>query len=220
MIMSLSDAEVMGAVAEQVDTEQVEDGVFYPDLPITTKDGAEWKELRLREPTVFHCLQSAKVIGKKPSIESIYDSQIDLICRLAVWPKLAVDQLPTRILDKAVAYASAFEENARRKPDEEPECPESLTLLFSPPIEAVNQAFSEMNLREPVVSERRKYKATESRGSFADFLQAEIDLVSAISHWPMAAVLKMPISKFATAADYLTGFFMTGRQTGNPSLPT
>ncbi|GBQ33820.1 phage tail assembly protein [Acetobacter fabarum] len=216
---ALTDAEVLCAVAEQDDAEQVEDGVFYPDNTITTKDGAEWKELRLREPTVFHCLQSAKVIGKKPSIESIYDSQIDLICRLAVWPKLAVDQLPTRILDKAVAYATAFEENVRRKPDEEPECPESLILLFSPPIEAVNQSFSEMTLREPVVSERRKYKATESHGSFADFLQAEINLVSAISHWPMAAVLKMPISKFATAADYLTGFFMTGRQTGNPSQP-
>ncbi|MFT9251622.1 MAG: phage tail assembly protein [Acetobacter okinawensis] len=216
---ALTDAEVLGAVAEQDDAEQAEDGVFYPDNTITTKDGAEWKELHLREPTVFHCLQSAKVIGKKPSIESIYDSQIDLICRLAVWPKLAVDQLPTRILDKAVAYATAFEENVRRKPDEKPECPESLILLFTPPIEAVNQSFSEMVLREPVVSERRKYKATESRGSFSDFLQAEIDLVSAISGWPMAAVLKMPISKFAKGADYLTGFFMTGHQTGNPSQP-
>lgn len=216
---ALTDAEVLCAVAEQDDAEQVEDGVFYPDNTITTKDGAEWKELRLREPTVFHCLQSAKVIGKKPSIESIYDSQIDMVCRISGWPKLAVDQLPTRILDKAVAYASAFEENSRRKQDEEPECPESLILLFTPPIEAVNQSFSEMALREPVVSERRKYKATESRGSFADFLQAEIDLVSAISGWPMAAVLKMPISKFAKGADYLTGFFMTGRQTGNPSQP-
>lgn len=216
---TLTDAEVLCAVAEQDDTEQVEDGVFYPDSMITTKDGAEWKELRLREPTVFHSLQAAKVIGKKPSIESIYDSQIDLVCRISGWPKVAVDQLPTRILDKAVAYASAFEENARRKPDEDAECPESLILLFSPPIEAVNQTFSEMTLREPVVSERRKYKATESRGSFADFLQAEIDLVSAISGWPMAAVLKMPISKFAKAADYLTGFFMTGHQTGNPSQP-
>lgn len=216
---TLTDAEVLCAVAEQDDTEQVEDGVFYPDSMITTKDGAEWKELRMREPTVFHSLQAAKVIGKKPSIESIYDSQIDLVCRISGWPKVAVDQLPTRILDKAVAYASAFEENARRKPDEDAECPESLILLFSPPIEAVNQTFSEMTLREPVVSERRKYKATESRGSFADFLQAEIDLVSAISGWPMAAVLKMPISKFAKAADYLTGFFMTGHQTGNPSQP-
>ncbi|MCI2023607.1 MAG: phage tail assembly protein [Acetobacter fabarum] len=216
---TLTDAEVLCAVAEQDDTEQVEDGVFYPDSTITTKDGAEWKVLRLREPTVFHSLQAAKVIGKKPSIESIYDSQIDLVCRISGWPKVAVDQLPTRILDKAVAYASAFEENARRKQDEEPECPESLTLLFSPSIEAVNQSFSEMVLREPVVSERRKYKATESRGSFAGFLQAEIDLVSAISGWPMAAVLKMPISKFAKGADYLTGFFIAGHQTGNPSQP-
>ncbi|GAA3684280.1 phage tail assembly protein [Acetobacter lovaniensis] len=216
---TLTDAEVLCAVAGQDDTEQVEDGVFYPESTITTKDGAEWKELRLREPTVFHSLQAAKVIGKKPSIESIYDSQIDLVCRISGWPKVAVDQLPTRILDKAVAYASAFEENARRKQDEEPECPESLTLLFSPSIEAVNQSFSEMTLREPVVSERRKYKATESRGSFADFLQAEIDLVGSISGWPLAAVLKMPISKFAKGADYLTGFFIAGHQTGNPSQP-
>ncbi|MCP1243237.1 phage tail assembly protein [Acetobacter lambici] len=216
---ALTDAEVLCAVAVQDDAEQVEDGVFYPDNTITTKDGAEWKELRLREPTVFHSLSAARVIGKKPSIESIYDSQIDLVCRLSGWPKMATGQLPTRILDKAVAYASAFEENARRKQDEEPECLESLILLFTPPIEAVNQSFSEMVLREPVVSERRKYKATESRGSFADFLQAEIDLVSAISGWPMAAVLKMPISKFAKGADYLTGFFMTGHQTGNPSQP-
>lgn len=214
----LSDAEVLSAVADQATMldEPHEQGVFHSDQDITTKDGKQWLELRLREPTVFHCLQAAKVIGKKPTIESIYDSQIDMVCRISGWPKVAVDQLSTRLLDQAVAYVSAFDENARRKPDEEPDCRDRLILTFSPEIEAVGQSFSEMSLREPVVSERRRYKASEGRGSFADFLQAEIDLVAAISGWPLAAVLKMPISKFAVGADYLTGFFIAGHQTGNP----
>jgi hypothetical protein len=214
----LSDAEVLSAVADQsaMPSEADEPGVLYPENGITTKDGQHWSELRLHEPTVFHCLQAAKVIGKKPTIESIYESQIDMVCRISSWPRVAVDQLSTRLLDQAVAYVSAFEENARRKPDEEPDCRDRLILVFSPEIEAVGQSFSEMSLREPVVSERRRYKASEGRGSFADFMQAEIDLVAAISGWPLAAVLKMPISKFAVGSDYLTGFFIAGHQTGNP----
>nr|WP_230975687.1 phage tail assembly protein [Acetobacter garciniae] len=216
----MSDSDVLAAVSEPETGEQPAEGVFTLDTPITTKDGREWQTLSLREPCVFHCLQAAKVIGKKPSLESVYDSQIDMVIRISGWPKVAVDQLGTTILDSAVAYVSAFEDEARRNPDDEPECPPSLVLVLSPPVEAVNSTFADMTLREPVVAERRRFKATEGRGSVADFLQAEIDLVCAVSTWPLAAVLKMPISRFAKAADYLTGFFTTGRRTGSPFQPT
>ncbi|MFT9016411.1 MAG: phage tail assembly protein [Acetobacter sp.] len=212
---TLSDSDVLSAVAEPEVGERSAEGQFTLDTPITTRDGREWKTISLREPCVFHCLQAAKVIGKKPSLESVYDSQIDMVIRISGWPKAAVDQLGSTILDSAVAYVSAFEDDARRAPAADPDCPPSLVLVLSPAIEAVNTTFTDMTLREPVVAERRRFKATEGRGSVADFLQAEIDLVGEVSGWPLAAVLKMPISRFAQAADYLTGFFTNGRRTGN-----
>ncbi|MFT8334682.1 MAG: phage tail assembly protein [Acetobacter orientalis] len=213
----LSDADVLSAVAEPEETEEKPDGVFTLDNAITGKDAKHYTELHLREPVVFHILQAAKVIGKRPSLESVYDSQIDMVCRISSWPKVIVDQLPSRVLDQAIAYLNSFEEDARRGEDEEPECPDSLTLTFSPAIDAVDQSFTEMSLHEPVVAQRRRYKATESKGNFADFIQAQINLVAAVSGWPLAAVLKMPISKFAKASDYLTGFFISGRAIGSSS---
>lgn len=217
---TLSDADVLSAVAAPEDTTEKEPGVFTLENAIPGKDGQTYTELRLREPVVFHILQAAKVIGKRPSLESVYDSQIDMVCRISGWPKVVIDQLPSRVLDQAISYLTSFEEEARRGEDEEPECPDSFTLTFTPTIDAVNQSFAEMSLQEPVVAQRRSYKATESKGNFADFIQAQINLVVAVSGWPLAAVLKMPISKFAKASDYLTGFFISGRVIGSNSPPS
>ncbi|ANA14168.1 phage tail assembly protein [Acetobacter oryzifermentans] len=216
--MTLSDDDVLLAVSDvQEDTDSVETrpGVFHLEKPITLKGGETFETLELHEPVVFHALTATKIIGRKPSLESIYDSQINMVCQISKWPKLAVDQLPSHILDEAIDFLNHFEEDARRNPDETPDFTPELMLTFKPGIEAVGKSFNMMELREPVVAERRAFKSFESRQTFEGIISGEIDLVERISGWPKAAVLKMPISKFACAADYLTGFFMHGRIIGN-----
>lgn len=210
------ETELFGDRCQQDESDQ--DGDFITPT-ITTKDGRNWECLFCREPSVGENLLAIRVIGKRPQLESVYASQIALLCRVTGWPQAAVDQLPSRILDEAVAYLSHFEEEARRKPDEEPDCQDTLYLSLTPPITAVNREWQEMQLREPTVAERRRFKAQEQRGTMADFLEAEINLLTDVSGWQRAAVLKMPISQFARAADYLTGFFIAGQKTGNASLP-
>ncbi|WP_338086095.1 phage tail assembly protein [Gluconacetobacter azotocaptans] len=217
-----TDDEVMAAMSapdERMEPE-AEAGVFVPDEPVILKKGGTFTELRLREPTVFETLYAAKVIGRRATQESIYDSQIDLVARVSKWPVVAVHMLGARMLDEAVDFLSRFEQEARRPADADPDLSPSLTLQFLPPIEAVNQTFPSMSLRPPTVGERRPYKAAETRGTAEAFLQAEIDLVRAVSEWPPAAVLKMPISQFARASDYLTGFFTPGPGTGSSFLPS
>ncbi|OUJ03200.1 phage tail assembly protein [Acetobacter cibinongensis] len=211
----MTDEEVLSAVSELAPAEEVKPGTFTLDAPITLKGGEQFDTLTLSEPTVYHQLMAARIIGKTPTLESIYNSQIDTVRRLSGWPQLAIDQLPSNILDDAVDYTSSFDETARRKPEEVPECPPSLLVSLPTPIEATGKQYSTLELRPPMVGERRAFKVLEGRGTFEGMLLAEIDLVEKVSGWPKAAVLKMPISIFARAADYLTGFFIRGQTTGN-----
>lgn len=209
--------KLFGLSAED-DVDPDREGIF-PTTPIQTKDGKQWETLACREPSVGECLLAARTIGKRPTLETVYASEIALLCRVTGWPQTAVDQLPTRTLDASVAYLTHFEEDARRKPDDDPDCPDTFYLSLTPAITAVNREWQEMELREPTVAERRRFKAQEQRGTMADFLEAEIHLLADVSGWQRAAVLKMPISQFAKASDYLTGFFITGQKTGSVSLP-
>ncbi|WP_061490886.1 phage tail assembly protein [Acetobacter malorum] len=215
--MDKLEEELFGGKSSETEGDE-QDGVFVT-APIRTKDDRELTTLSCREPSVGECLLATRTIGKRPTLETVYASEIALLCRVTGWPQTAVDQLPTRTLDAAVAYISHFEEEARRKPDEEPECQDTFYLSLTPPITAVNRDWQDMDLREPTVAERRRFKAQEQRGSMADFLEAEINLLTDVSGWQRAAVLKMPISQFAKASDYLTGFFIAGQKTGNVSLP-
>ncbi|WP_416142385.1 phage tail assembly protein [Komagataeibacter sucrofermentans] len=193
---------------------RTDDSVIVLDDPIILKDGREFDEMVLGEPNVFHILSAAQVIGKRPSLETVYSSQIRLVELVSGWPPLATGELPSHVLDRAVAYVTHFQDDARRPEGAEPDLSPSLTLIFENPIEAVGRTFTTMELRPPKVRERRAAQAFETRGTPEGFMLSEISLVEAVSEWPKAAVLKMPISKFARAADYLTGFFRNGPLAG------
>ena len=215
-----TDEEVMAIVVTAgADVEQEDDGgntlVIDLDPPLEVSKAGTFRELHLHEPNVFHILCAAKAIGRQMTPETVYNSQIGLVARISGVPERAVIELPSTVLDRSISFLMGFEEDARRKPDEIPDNPPSLSLIFPIPIEATGRTFSDMTLREPTVRERRIMKAAEAKGTPEAFLQAEIALVEAVSEWPKAAVLKMPISKFAQAADYLTGFFLSGPTTGN-----
>ncbi|GBQ32282.1 phage tail assembly protein [Gluconacetobacter azotocaptans] len=214
MTLDLSDEYVLSAMAAP-------DDEAAPDEPglIVLDESIEWKgtrytELRLREPLVAEVLFSTRVMGARATRSTAYAAQLDLVARVAKWPAAAIDRLPVRALDRAVAYVTDFEENARRPADEDPDLSSDLRLVLSPPVQAVGQDHGDMALHEPTVAQRKAYIARTARETPEAFVQGEIDLVAAVSGWPMAAVLKMPIGKFAQAADYLTGFFTRGPRTG------
>ncbi|MBV0888139.1 phage tail assembly protein [Komagataeibacter oboediens] len=215
-----TDEEVMaivipaGSEAEQEDDEG-KTLVIDLDPPLDVRKAGTFEELRLREPSVYQILCAAQAIGRQLTPETVYNSQIGLVARITGVPERAIIELPTTVLDRAIVFVTGFEEEARRKPDEMPDTAPSFSLIFPEPIEATGRTFSDMTLREPTVRERRIMKGAEAKGTPEAFLQAEIALVEAVSEWPKAAVLKMPISKFAQAADYLTGFFLSGPATGN-----
>ncbi|PYD63977.1 phage tail assembly protein [Gluconacetobacter entanii] len=215
-----SDEEVLAVMVTTEDDAEPEDDdgrtlIIDLDPPLEVPKSGRFEELFLHEPSVFQVLCAAKAMGRTLTPESVYNSQIGLVARVSGVPERAVIELRSTVLDRAVGFVTGFEEENRRKPDDEPDTSPSLTLLFPDPIEATNLTFVDMTLREPTVRERRIMKAAEAKGTPEAFLQAEISLVEAVSEWPKAAILKMPISKFAQAADYLTGFFCSGQATGN-----
>ncbi len=217
-----TDAEVMSALADEVAVDETPVPgrlIIALDEPIRVRAG-EFSRLELTEPCVFHVLEASKKIGPRPDQETIYDSQIDLVARVSGWPLTALYALPTRKLDEAIVFVTDFEETARRQPEDQPNCDDRLVLVGKRDIEAVKNLWREMTLREPTVAERRVFKSAQAKGNASSFLRGEIQLVSSISGWPDAAILKMPISMFARAADYCAGFFIPGPQTGSSSAPT
>jgi len=218
----ITDAEVMGALAGEVPDDVAPDKgrlILTLDEPIKVKAG-EYARLELVEPCVFHALEASKKIGPRPDQETVYDSQIDLVARVSGWPLTALYALPSRKLDEAIVFVTDFEEGARRQPDEQPSHDDRLVIVANHEIEAVKSLWREMTLREPNVAERRAFKSAQAKGNVTAFMRGEIQLVSSISGWPDAAILKMPISMFARAADYCAGFFIPGPQTGSSSVPT
>ncbi|NHN83668.1 phage tail assembly protein [Acetobacter musti] len=181
-----------------------------------------YEEITLKEPTVYQTLEAARVVGARPTLETVYSSQIELVAKVSGCSTDCILKLPSRQLDHAVAWVTRFEEESRRDPmrpvdeialDLSPE----YEMTFHPSLKGGGRDFSRMTLREPRVEERLRYKQGEAAGSPEAVLRAEIRLVVDVSEWHQAAVLRMPISKFARAADYLTGFFLAGQATGNLS---
>ncbi|MBB2157198.1 phage tail assembly protein [Gluconacetobacter diazotrophicus] len=219
MTLDLSDEYVLGAMAAQEDEAAPGDpGLVVLDEPIEWK-GTRYTELRLREPVTGEVLFATKVMGKRATSVTVRDAQLDLVGRVSGWPAAAIMMLPVTVQDDAIVFVTDFEENARRPLDEDPDRTPELRLLFSPPVEAVGRSHAEMLLREPRGDQRRRYDVTRERETPEATLQAEINLVADVADWQLAAVLKVPISKFARASDYLTGFFIRGPRTGRRSRP-
>lgn len=217
-----SDADLMGVLDSHPDTceflpEKSGEMILNLDPPINGES-----RLTLKEPTVYQVKQAADVIGQRATSESVYDSQIILVSLVAACSTDMVNQLPTRKLDEAVAYVCSFEDDARRNMMD-PEAFDKIDLssekiiVFPKPIEGGGRSFSEMKLHEPEVKDRRRFKAAEAGGSMSSIMRGEIQLVQDVSGWHPAAIMRMPISKFAEASDYLTGFFLGGQKAGKAS---
>ncbi len=196
-----------------------DDSLIVLDSPIQYK-GGEYQEIRLSEPNVWKVLKAAQVVGARLTDQSMYDSQINLVAAVAGVPEGVIGELPEMEFNWAIEYVTGFEANARRGLTD-PNVQRSLDLRpekfisFNPPIEGKGgNSWGEMVLRPPRVTERRKFKGRVAPGTVESILQAEMGMVEDVSGWDYVAITRMPISKFAEAADYLTGFSMAGPATG------
>lgn len=214
----MSDEELLMAVSSTGEGENKEAGDSLIILEVPLEEGKiEYDRLQLREPSFYDIWTASQVIGKRPTLASVYDSQIKLVSRVTNIPERVIKRLPVRVLDRSVDYLTSFED-ARRSDVNLNEAdldlrPEKV-VLFETPISCSTQDYREMKLREPTVTERRRFKTVEGGGSVQDSLNAELHLLEDVSGWNRAALLRLPISKFIEAVEYLTGFFIAGQPTG------
>lgn len=184
--------------------------------PITLR-GAQYDALELREPRVSEIKASEEAIGAMATPANVLEAEIRLAAMVSGWPDEAIRELPASVLNRAASFLASFEERGRGRAESGP----VLVIELDAPVEVQKGAFHEMSLREPKVSERKRAEQYLSKGiTAATSRAAEISLVTDVSEWPPAAVLKMPISAFAEAADYLAGFLGLGRPTGERSRQT
>ena len=190
------------------------------DKPLTLGDRS-WDCLDLHEPRVSMIKAAAEILGAQPTKVSVVDAQVDLVSRVTGIPVKVLEDLPSLVLEDAAAFMASYEEDARRKPDTEPDLSPSLFIELAEAVETERGTQTSMSLRPPTVRERKRAESHLSRMiTVSSLLAHEIALVEAVSGWQHVQVLKMPIGPFAQAADYLTGFFQRGRATGRSSRPS
>ncbi|MGL4686603.1 MAG: phage tail assembly protein [Commensalibacter sp.] len=181
-------------------------------------NGAEYKELKLQEPTVNQISLSYQVMGNRTSVSAGIECQIDLLARVSGWPKEAIEELPSTKMDEATSWLDSFQADLVTNDLNNTSTPSpQFTINFDPPIELSNgDHFDTMDLQEPTIKHRKlACKQLDQYGQNASgMMQFEISLVTAVSKWSLTAVLAMPISKFCEAVKYLNSFFPNGHQTG------
>lgn len=181
--------------------------------PIVVK-GQPYASLELREPRVSEVKTAEELMGSLATPASLLNSEAKLVALVAGWPDLAVDELRASLLNQAAAFLDGFEQRGRGLNEEGP----TLLIELEEPVLVQKGPHREMSLREPKIAERRRAEQHLSKGVTASTSRAaEISLVTDISEWAPAAVLKMPISVFARAADFTCGFLERGRRTGASS---
>lgn len=209
--MMLSDTEALTALAPDTETERTL--VDRPKLSIELKspievDGTTFDKMDLSEPNVFQMIEASKVISQTPTDTDIRAYQLAMIQRVTGWPAKAIGQLPVSQEKQACAFMAQFENDNRRTVDEVSDQQDELVLTMPDTIEAGNTEWRVMTLHEPVGRQRNLYDRRASRTpTITKIYQAEVALVADVSGWKEAAVLKMPVSLFSQAADYLIGFF-------------
>ena len=190
------------------------DTISIAVFPPVLHGGREFASLDLREPRVSEVRASEELLGGVVNPASVLESEVRLAALVSGWPEEAIRELPASLLNQAADFLGGFEARARGARLAEP----TLLIELDPPVVVQKGSFAELELREPRVSERRRAELHLTKGiTVAASRAAEISLVTDVSAWPPAAVLKMPIGAFARAADYLAGFLERGRRTGASS---
>ncbi len=198
-------------MADEDQLEELLTTLSIPVEPPIVVKGHPYASLDLREPRVSEVKAAEELMGSLATPASVLNSEAKLVALVTGWPDEAVGELPASLLNQAAAFLETFEQRGRGLAEDGP----TLLIQLDEPVVVQKGPHGEMALREPKVAERRRAEQHLSKGvTPATSRAAEISLVTDISEWHPAAVLKMPISVFARAADFTCGFLERGRRTG------
>ena len=199
--------------------QSAEASLFTITLPEPLKSGeAEITSITLREPTLYEVITAAKKVRNFPNISpvEVLEVELELVRQVSGLSDALFSKLPASVVRQARDYVVRFEEEAREQMAEQLEgwgdnLPAERTLAFSPSIPGGNQDWGSMTLRSPTVGQMRPAKALLRKPSLEALFRSDELLITSVSGWPKAAVLRLPVSRYVEAAGYLNAFFPDGR---------
>ncbi|CAI3953455.1 unnamed protein product [Commensalibacter communis] len=179
--------------------------------PVTV-GSATYSEIHLREPIVNEVITSFKDMNG--SIASSYDAQIKLVSIACEIPIDVLEEMPTRILDEAIEYVSAFQnvDDGVKTDQWDMELDSPLQLSG-----ADGDVITTLSLKEPTVKQRKQaMKAFDQYGQgIVGGLEFQVSLLTQVTGEKLPTILKLPISQFTKATVYLMRFFPEINKTGN-----
>lgn len=188
-------------------------------LPEPLKSGeTEITSITLREPTLYEVITAAKKVRTFPNISpvEVLEAELELVRQVSGLSDALFSKLPASVVRQARDYVVRFEEEAREQTAEQLEgwgdnLPAERMFSFVPPIPGGNQSWDSMTLRSPTVGQMRPAKALLKKPSLEALFRSDELLITSVSGWPKAAVLRLPVSRYVEAAGYLNAFFPDGR---------
>lgn len=197
-------------------------------LPITPAieiNGQSYTEIRLREPVLADFVAMARKIGDELNEETLYLGEIELVRAVSGLPGEVIDRLRADLLDTARDYLTGFEQAAREDVEKlrnewGDTLPPSYTVDLGQPINATGRDFVSLDLTPPTVGPVRRARAFLKKQTVLNLLLHDQVLLEAVSGWPKAAILSLPISKKIAASGYLESFLFAGQKTGSTSQQT
>ena len=183
--------------------------------------------ITLREPTLYEVVTAAKKVRTFPNISpvEVLEAELELVRQVSGLSDAVFSKLPASVVRQARDYVVRFEEEAREQIAEQIEgwgdnLPAERTLSFSPAISGGGQSWDSMTLRSPTVGQMRPAKALLKKPSLEALFRSDELLITSVSGWPKAAVLRLPASRYVEAAGYLNAFFpMAAKLAGHASRP-
>lgn len=175
-----------------------------------------YRELNLWEPIVNELIVSYKNAGEKGTTVCAYDAQILLVSSISGIPINALEAFPTRILDEAIEYLTTFQtQNDDEIRDDQWEMPLTSPLQLSD-----GSQISSLDLKEPTVKQRKEaMKKIDAHGQgIVGGLEFQASLLTQVTEQKLPTILKLPISDFTKATNYLMRFFPDIQKVGKDLL--
>jgi hypothetical protein len=161
--------------------------------PIGPK-GREITELRLREPRAGEVLKASRETGRGLALS--------LLTQVTGADGAAIQALPGRISDRALAFLMTFVSPILAEDDDDkspPEPPEEFTVELAETIQIGTTWVSRLDLHEPTLADLIKVEKY-------DGMLRVLALVALASDLPRAVIEQVPISEYAQAASYVMPF--------------
>ena len=186
------------------------------DPPIEHK-GGHLAEINLKEPTARQVREAEKAHSIGAALAGAVSYEMKLVGVVAgIADQGLLDLLPVSAINHGHAFLQDFIE-APADEDEtlaEDEAPHDVLLPLDPPITFGKEAFTELDLHEPLASQLRQARQLISTSSLFESRRAQMHLITAVAGVPAPVVDALPIRTLNKAGRILSGFTIAGRRTG------